>query len=146
MWTKYLLRIVHNYVIFVCSIACCATIYVHIRVCYTEQVQPQEFVTFANYSSTTDGADSGGALLFTVFGEAGAFPSPEVCLCGFVWCECLICLLPSLMVDPNAVINPFGGALEGCFRAYTERRGPNSAWPGLLLATGADSPGAALSF
>lgn len=32
-------------------------------------VQPQDFVTFANYSSTTDGADSGGALLFTVFGK-----------------------------------------------------------------------------
>lgn len=35
-------------------------------------VQPQEFVSFANYSSTTDGTDSGGALLFTVFGKAGA--------------------------------------------------------------------------
>lgn len=72
------------------TLVCSATIYVHIHMCYTEQVQPQEFVTFANYSSTTDGADSGGALLFTVFGEAGA---SEVCLCGFVWCECLICLL-----------------------------------------------------
>merc|ERR1739838_763767 len=36
------------------------------------------------------------------------------------------------------VINPFGGSLEGCFRAYTEREGPNSAWPGLLLSTGTE--------
>ena len=34
-----------------------------------------------------------------------------------------------------------GGATEGCFRAYTERAGPNSQWPGILLATELGHPG-----
>ena len=41
--------------------------------------------------------------------------------------------------DPTAVINPFGGALEGCFRAYTETAGPMSQWPGLMLSTGTEA-------
>jgi hypothetical protein len=36
------------------------------------------------------------------------------------------------------VINPFGGALEGCFRAYTSATGVNSAYPGVLLSSGTE--------
>jgi hypothetical protein len=79
-----------------------------------------------NYTSATGGEDSGGALLMTVL---VLNPGPGV---------------PRGRGGLGAGLQ--GGATEGCFRAYTERRGPNSAWPGLLLATGADSPGAALSF
>lgn len=43
-----------------------------------------------------------------------------------------------LVVDGFAVINPFGGALEGCFRAYTEKDGPMAQWPGLILSTGTE--------
>lgn len=67
------------------------------------KVQPEQFVPFVNFSSATQGADSGGALFLSVF-----------------------------------VIKPFGGSLEGCFRAYTERSGPASGWPGLLLSTGTE--------
>ena len=42
------------------------------------------------------------------------------------------------MIDAATVINPFGGALEGCFRAYTEKDGPMSKWPGLMLSTGTE--------
>ena len=72
-------------------------------------VQPLAFVDFVNYTSATAAAESGGALLMTV-----------------------------LVLNPGPGNLLQGGATEGCFRAYTERTGPNSEWPGVLLATGTE--------
>ena len=35
-------------------------------------------------------------------------------------------------------IDPFGPAMEGCIRAYTDTTGPHSAYPGVLLSTGTE--------
>ena len=82
---------------------------------HVNHVQPLQFVDFVNYTSTSDGEDSGGALLMMV-----------------------LVLSPGPGADSELGAGLQGGATEGCFRAYTERTGPNSQWPGLLLATGTE--------
>ena len=84
---------------------------------HLNHVQPLEFVDFVNYTSTTGGDDSGGALLMTV-----------------------LVLSPGPGDDGRlgTGLQLQGGATEGCFRAYTEKEGPMSHWPGLLLATGTE--------
>ena len=90
---------------------------------HLNHVQPLEFVDFVNYTSATEGEDSGGALLMTVLvlnpGPGGGGSGDG-----------------GGGVSVGAGLQ--GGATEGCFRAYTERTGPNSQWPGLLLATGTE--------
>ena len=76
---------------------------------HLNHVQPLAFVDFVNCTSATAGEESGGALLMTV-----------------------------MVLNPGPGNLLQGGATEGCFRAHTERTGPNSGWPGLLLATGTE--------
>ena len=66
---------------------------------HLNHVQPLEFVDFVNYTSATSGEDSGGALLMTV-----------------------LVLSPGPGDDGRLGTGLQGGATEGCFRAYTERR------------------------
>jgi hypothetical protein len=92
---------------------------------HLNHVQPLEFVDFVNYTSATRGEDSGGALLMTVLvlnpGPGSRSTSQESGGGGL-----------------HAGLGLQGGATEGCLRAYTARTGPNSRWPGILLATGTE--------
>ena len=87
---------------------------------HLNHVQPLEFVDLVNHTSATQGEDSGGALLMTVL---VLNPGPGAAAAN-----------KSGLVGTGLQ----GGATEGCFRAYTERTGPNSQWPGILLATGTE--------
>eukprot|EP01052_Picozoa_sp_SAG31_P026675 SAG31_NODE_2435_length_5703_cov_2.125446_3_plen_254_part_00 len=95
---------------------------------HVNHVQPLEFVDFVNYTSATSGEDSGGALLMTVL---VLNPGPGV--------EIGQSEEHSGSSSGGSNRDSLqGGATEGCFRAYTERSGPNSQWPGILLATGTE--------
>jgi hypothetical protein len=98
---------------------------------HLNHVQPLEFVDFVNYTSATAGEDSGGALLMTVL-VLNPGPGENQQQAGG----------SSNHTGSNSSgllhAGLQGGATEGCFRAYTERTGPNSHWPGILLATGTE--------
>lgn len=73
-------------------------------------VQPLDFVSLINHTNSNANVNGGGGG----GGGGGA-------------------LFMSIFA-----INPFGGALEGCIRAYTAATGPNSGWPGVVLSSGTE--------